>query len=99
MYLCINTCFGIGFGFIHNVLDLFDLPGTLPDMIPALAKAMRDIREHILKGKLSTLDLLTKIGCLIKSKMQFQYEKLLILIIYYKEVNCSDSSPSMRIPW
>ncbi len=49
--LCINTCFGIGFGFIHNVLDLFDRPGTMPDMIPALAKAMSDVREHILKGK------------------------------------------------
>jgi hypothetical protein len=37
-------------------------------------------------------------GCFVKNKKKFQYEKQLILTSWCKEVNRTDPSPSVRIP-
>jgi hypothetical protein len=48
-------------------------------------------------GRLTTVDLLIKITCFVKKI--FQYKKKLTLTSEYKEVKCTDPSPSVRIPW
>jgi hypothetical protein len=52
------------------------------------------------EGKISTLDLLIKVPCFCKNgKKHFQYKKELILTNEYKEINCTEDSPSVRLPW
>ncbi len=60
------------------------------------------LRQEILtEGEgLSTVDIRIKITCFVNKKKIFvQYEKQLILTSQYNEVNCTDPSPSSRIPW
>jgi len=57
------------------------------------------LHGHLLKGRVSTLDLLIKIGCFVKKRnIHFQYQKQLIWTSYFKELNRAYSSPSVRIP-
>ena len=53
------------------------------------------------KGRRSTVVLLLKIICLYKNikKIYIKYKNQLILNRIYKEVNCTLSFPSARIPW
>ncbi len=51
--------------------------------------------ELVLKGMLSTVDLLVKKAILCKN----EYKKKLILTSSYKEINSTEPSPSVRVPW
>ncbi len=50
-------------------------------------------------GRLSTVDLLIKIGCFVKNKNIVSIWKQLLWTSYYKEANSIDPSPSVWIPW
>ncbi len=57
-------------------------------------------RNPYWRGRSSTVDLLIKIGCLVKKrKTLFLDEKQLIWTSYFKEFNRTYSSPFVRIPW
>ncbi len=62
---------------------------------------IRTNREHQLKGKASTIDLLTMVACLLtKVNNFFQYKKQLVSTSSYKEVNGPEPfSPSVSLPW
>jgi hypothetical protein len=52
------------------------------------------------RGCVSTVDLRVKIVCFVKKQKKFHYKKQLICTSKYKgDANCTDSSPSVRIPW
>ncbi len=51
-------------------------------------------------GRLSTVDLLIKVACSVKKgKQYFQYKKKQILTSLDKQANCTERSPSVRVPW
>jgi hypothetical protein len=50
------------------------------------------------KGWQNTVDLLIKLACTVKRKILFLALKAADLTSWYKEVNCTDPSPSVRIP-
>ncbi len=53
----------------------------------------------LLKGcKLSTIDLLIKMGCFVTKKKKVNYEKQLISTSFYKEANRTDPSPQWEFP-
>ncbi len=51
------------------------------------------------RGRLSTNDLLIKVTCFKKSKSCLNYRKQLILTSWYKEVNCTELYPSVKVSW
>jgi hypothetical protein len=57
-------------------------------------------RKPYWRERISTVDLLIKIGCFVKKgKIEFQFEKQLRKTSKFKEVNRTDPSPSERLPW
>jgi hypothetical protein len=50
------------------------------------------------RGRLSTVDFLIKVGCFVKKDF-FQLEKQLIWNSKCKGAQCTEPSPSVRIPW
>ncbi len=51
------------------------------------------------RARHSTVDLLLKVACFVKRSIKFSIEKEADLNLLYKEVNGTDPSPSVRIPW
>jgi hypothetical protein len=66
----------------------------IPCILRSWLKLARYCKEPLLKRKL-----LIKTCFFKQRKVQFQYKKQLIRASQYKEVNCTDPSPSVRIPF
>ncbi len=56
------------------------------------------IREYWV-GRLSALDILIKVACFVKWYIVFKYKNEINETTQYKEVKCTDPSPSLRFPW
>ncbi len=70
-----------------------------------MAKHLNDEMAYLLmtntgkterRGRLCTVDLLIKVACFVKKYIVFAISNA---NCQYKEVNCTEPSPSVRVPW
>jgi hypothetical protein len=52
-----------------------------------------------MKGRLGMTGLPIKLACFVKSKQSLPYQKQVIKTSLYKEVNGTEPSTSLRVPW
>jgi hypothetical protein len=51
------------------------------------------------RGRLSTIDLLIRVACFARKEIMFSISKQLFQTSQYNELNCTEPSPSVSVPW